>query len=241
MRFNVITIFPEIFDSLKYGVISNGFKKNITSINLFNPREHVETEYGSIDDSPYGGGEGMVMMPEPLSKTIESIPNVGFRILLSPQGKIIDNNLIKSLAKKSTLTVICGRYEGIDERFIDSYVDLEVSVGDYILSGGEFGALCIIDAISRIIPGVIGNPDSIKNDSFESKLLKGPIYTRPKKFHDKNVPEVLLSGNHKEIEDWRLYQSLKRTLQRRPDLLDDVKLSKKAKKVLEDLRSKLIL
>ena len=174
MRFNVITIFPEIFDSLKYGVISNGFKKNITSINLFNPREHVETEYGSIDDSPYGGGEGMVMMPEPLSKTIESIPNVGFRILLSPQGKIIDNNLIKSLAKKSTLTLICGRYEGIDERFIDSYVDLEVSVGDYILSGGEFGALCIIDAISRIIPGVLGNPDSIKNDSFDSKLLKGP-------------------------------------------------------------------
>lgn len=241
MRFNVITIFPEIFDSLKYGVISNGFKKNITSINLFNPREHAETEYGSIDDSPYGGGEGMVMMPEPLSKTIESIPNVGFRILLSPQGRKIDNNLIKSLADKSTLTLICGRYEGIDERFIDSYVDLEVSVGDYILSGGEFGALCIIDAISRIIPGVLGNPNSIKNDSFESKLLKGPTYTRPEIFLDKHIPEVLLSGNHKEISDWRLYQSLKRTLERRPDLLDDVKLTKKAKKVLEDLRSKLIL
>ena len=116
----------------------------MNSINLFNPREHVETEYGSIDDSPYGGGEGMVMMPEPLSKTIESIPNVGFRILLSPQGKIIDNNLIKSLAKKSTLTLFCGRYEGIDERFIDSYVDLEVSVGDYILSGGELGHYALL-------------------------------------------------------------------------------------------------
>ena len=160
---------------------------------------------------------------------------------MSPQGERLSNTHIDRLLEEKSITIICGRYEGIDERFIENYVDKEFSIGDFVLSGGEIPALALIDALSRKIPGVLGNQESFKNDSFENNLLKGPVYTRPQKFEGKDVPRILLSGDHEKINDWKILSSLQRTIERRPDLLDSVKLTKKQKKLLDNLLSKRIL
>ena len=194
-----------------------------------------------MDDAPYGGGEGMVMMAEPLALAIKSIKNKGKVLLMSPQGEHLSNAHIDNLLDEKSITIICGRYEGIDERFIENYVDQEFSIGDFVLSGGEIPALALIDALSRKIPDVLGNQESFKNDSFENNLLKGPVYTRPQIFEEKDVPEILLSGDHEKINDWKILSSLQRTIERRPDLLDSVKLTKKQKKLLDNLLSKRIL
>ena len=185
----------------------------------------------------------MVMMAEPLVKTLSNIKKskLGKVIYLSPQGKQLDQKKVISLASRKNITLICGRYEGIDHRVIEKYVDEEISIGDFVLSGGEYAAICLIDAISRHIPGVLGNKNSYLKDTFSNGLLKGNVYTKPEIFENMKVPKVLLSGNHKEIEKWRLENSLPQTFLKRPDLLANKKLSKKQKKLLEELASKAIL
>ena len=241
MNFNLVTIFPEIIKLLDFGVIGKAIEKDLISISGLNPRDFSKNTNKNVDDAPYGGGEGMVMMAEPLALAIKSIENKGKVLLMSPQGENLSNGHIKNLLYEKSITIICGRYEGIDERFIENYVDQEFSIGDFVLSGGEIPALALIDTLSRKIPGVLGNQESFKNDSFENNLLKGPVYTRPQKFEGKDVPGILLSGDHEKINDWKILSSLQRTIERRPDLLDSVKLTKKQKKLLDNLLSKRIL
>ena len=243
MNFNILTIFPEIFDIFNVGLISKSIKKKLIKINTFDIRENSVNKHNHVDSKPYGGGEGMVMMAEPLAKTLSSIKKrqLGKVIYLSPQGKQLDQKKVVSLASRKNITLICGRYEGIDQRVIEKYVDEEISIGDFVLSGGEYAAICLIDAISRHIPGVLGNKDSYLKDTFSDGLLKGNVYTKPEIFEDMQVPEVLLSGNHKEIQKWRLENSLIQTFLKRPDLIAKKKLSKKHKKLLEELASKAIL
>ena len=243
MNFNILTIFPEIFDIFNVGLISKSIKKKLIKINTFDIRENSVNKHNHVDSKPYGGGEGMVMMAEPLVKTLSSIKKrqLGKVIYLSPQGKQLDQKKVVSLASRKNITLICGRYEGIDQRVIEKYVDEEISIGDFVLSGGENAAICLIDAISRHIPGVLGNKDSYLKDTFSDGLLKGNVYTKPEIFEDMQVPEVLLSGNHKEIQKWRLENSLLQTFLKRPDLIAKKKLSKKHKKLLEELASKAIL
>ena len=179
---------------------------------------------------PFGGGHGMVLKPEVLDRALKSVvDHNGPRIYLSPRGRKFDQSFAKELSKEKGVVFICGRYEGVDERFIDKYVDEEISIGDFIMSGGEYGAICLIDSIARNLPGTIGNQNSVENDSFSNGFLKGPAYTRPEIFEDIEVPKVLLSGNHSKIKDWKEVKSLLKTYLRRPDLLNKVKLSKKQK------------
>lgn len=243
MNINIITLFPEIFKSLEFGLIGQAIDQKKIHINIFDLRKNAINSYGQVDDKPYGGGEGMVLMAEPLERTINSIPNIqkGHVINMSPQGNNFSQSKAKELAKQNNITIIAGRYEGIDQRFINQYVDEEISTGDYILSGGEFAALILIDACSRFIPGVIGNKKSVDLDTFSNGLLKGPVFTRPEKFNDSKVPDVLLSGDHERIKQWKENNALKRTFERRPELLNDIKLTKKQKKLLEEWVSKDIL
>tara|TARA_B100002019_G_scaffold289286_1_gene304580 strand:+ start:386 stop:1114 length:729 start_codon:yes stop_codon:yes gene_type:complete len=242
MKFNILTIFPEIFNVLNHGVISKAFEKNL-SINCYDIRENAINKHGQIDGKPYGGGEGMLMMAQPLKETLSKISSKdrGHVIYLSPQGKRLSQENVINYSTMKSLTLVCGRYEGVDQRFIDKYVDEEISIGDFILSGGEYAAICLIDAIARNLPGTIGNEDSIKNDSFSNGLLKGPAYTRPEIFEDIKVPDVLLSGNHSKINEWKTQKSLIQTYIRRPDLINELKLTKKQKKLLEEWTSKDIL
>ena len=242
MNFNILTIFPEIFDILDSGVLSKALGKSF-SINCYDIRKHAINKHGQVDAKPYGGGEGMVMMAEPLKNSLNEIPSedLGHVIYLSPQGIKLDQEKVIDLSSKKNITLICGRYEGVDQRFIDKYVDEEISIGDFIISGGEYAALCLIDSVARNIPGTIGNKDSVSNDTFSNGLLKGPVYTRPEKFEDKDVPDVLLSGNHAKINEWKSRNSLIQTLLRRPDVLNKVKLTNKQKKLLEEWESKDIL
>ena len=242
MKFNILTIFPEIFNILNHGVISKAFEMNL-SINCYDIRENAINKHGQIDGKPYGGGEGMLMMAQPLKETLSKISSIdrGHVIYLSPQGKRLSQENVINYSTMKSLTLVCGRYEGVDQRFIDKYVDEEISIGDFILSGGEYAAICLIDAIARNLPGTIGNEDSIKNDSFSNGLLKGPAYTRPEIFEDIKVPDVLLSGNHSKINEWKTQKSLIQTYIRRPDLINELKLTKKQKKLLEEWTSKDIL
>ena len=243
MNINVLTIFPEIFDILKSGVVTKPIKEKTLNIELLDIRQNSVNKHKHIDSKPYGGGEGMVMMAEPIVKTLKQInkKNLGRVIFMSPQGKKLNQKKIISLSKLKNMTIICGRYEGIDQRIIDKYVDEEISIGDFILSGGEYAAICLVDAISRYIPGTLGNKDSYLKDTFSDGLLKGDVFTKPEIFESMKVPDVLLSGNHKKIETWRSEISLMRTLMKRPDLLEEIKLTKKQKKLLEELASKAIL
>jgi len=243
MNINIITLFPEIFEALNYGLLGQAIDREDIKINIFNLREHQINQHGQVDDKPYGGGEGMVLMAEPLERSLMDIPDdiLGKVINLSPQGTLLDHDKAKELSSLKNITIISGRYEGIDERFISQYVDEEISIGNFILSGGEFAALSLIDSLSRFIPGVIGNKKSVDKDSLSQGLLKGPVFTRPENFNSEPVPEILLSGDHKKIQEWKDDQALIRTFKRRPELLKSVKLTKKQKKLLEDLASKDIL
>jgi tRNA (guanine37-N1)-methyltransferase len=243
MNINIITLFPEIFEALSYGLLGQAIEREDIKINIFNLREHQINKHGQVDDKPYGGGQGMVLMAEPLEKSLNDVPTniLGRVINLSPQGSLLNHQKAKELSSLSSITIISGRYEGIDERFISQYVDEEISIGDFVLSGGEFAALSLIDSLSRFIPGVIGNKQSVDQDSLSQGFLKGPVFTRPENFNSESVPEVLLSGDHKKIQEWKDDQALIRTFKRRPELLKSVKLTKKQKKLLEDLASKRIL
>lgn len=242
ISFNIITIFPEMFDAfLNYGIISKAVQKNIIEITLLNVRDFSKNKYGSIDDRPYGGGAGMLMNFEPLYLAIQyakSLFEYATVIYLSPQGKIFQQKHIKKLITKKKIIFICGRYEGIDQRIIDDQIHEEWSIGNYIMSGGELAAMVMIDAISRLIPGVIKTEASIKEESFSNYLLDYPHYTRPKIINKLSVPKVLLSGNHKKIRLWRLQQSLGQTWIKRPDLLKKKILNLKEKELLEQFKKK---
>ena len=243
MNINILTILPEIFEILKFGVVSRSISNKTLLINLFDIRANSVNRHKHIDAKPYGGGEGMVMMAEPIIKTLKKIHKKkrGHVIYLSPQGKKLNQKKIISMSKLKNITLICGRYEGIDQRIIDKYVDEEVSIGDFVLSGGEYAAVCLIDAISRHMPGTLGNKESYLKDTFSNGLLKGDVYTKPEVFESMKVPEVLLSGDHKKIEAWRKEKALIKTFLRRPDLLKDINLTKKQKKLLEEWSSNAIL
>ena len=222
MKFDIITLFPEMFSAIKEeGVISRALKNSIISIREWQLREFSTNKYKNVDDKLYGGGAGMVMQVKPirdcLSKIKEQQPDTKV-VYLSPQGEPLNQKLVEKLAAFESLTLLCGRYEGVDERIIENDIDYEVSIGDYVISGGELAAMVVIDAISRRLPGVLGNEVSLK-DSFTDNVLDYPHYTRPEVIDGQNVPEVLLSGNQAKIDAWRLEQSIKKTKQKRPDLL----------------------
>ena len=222
MRFDIITLFPEMFSAIKEeGVIARAIKKSIISINEWQLRDFSENKYKNVDDKAYGGGAGMVMQVKPIRDCIKKIkeqePETKV-IYLSPQGEPLNQNLVEKLSSFESLTLLCGRYEGVDERIIKNDVDLEVSIGDYVISGGELAAMVLIDSVSRRLPNVLGNKDSL-NDSFVNNLLDYPHYTRPESIDGEIVPEVLLSGNQAKIDAWRLEQAKNKTKQKRPDLL----------------------
>jgi len=222
MKFDIITLFPEMFSAIKEeGVIARAMKKSLISLNTWQLRDFSSNNYRNVDEKPYGGGAGMVIQVKPIrdciSKIKQSSPNTKV-IYLSPQGKKLDQKLVEELATFESITMLCGRYEGIDERVIENDIDFEISIGDYVISGGELAAMVVIDAISRRLPGVLGNEVSLK-DSFTDNVLDCPHYTRPEVIDNQAVPEVLLSGNQAKIDAWRLEQSIKKTKQKRPDLL----------------------
>jgi len=224
MRFDIITLFPKMFSAIKEeGVIARAIKKSIISINEWQLRDFSENKYKNVDDKAYGGGAGMVMQVKPIRDCIKKIkeqePETKV-IYLSPQGEPLNQNLVEKLSSFESLTLLCGRYEGVDERIIKNDVDLEVSIGDYVISGGELAAMVLIDSVSRRLPNVLGNKDSL-SDSFVNNLLDYPHYTRPESIDGDIVPDVLLSGNQAKIDAWRLEQAKHKTRQKRPDLLSN--------------------
>ena len=222
MRFDIVTLFPDSFISvLSSGLLSKALAKKIAEINLVNPRDFTTDKHRKVDDEPYGGGVGMLMKPEPIFKAVESLPILPRRevILMSPQGQTINQPLLRELAiNYDQLIVICGHYEGVDERVLH-LVTREVSLGDFVLTGGEIPAMALINGVMRLLPGTVGKAESLQSESFESGLLDYPQYTRPANFRGWKVPDVLLSGNHAAIAKWRYEQQIKRTRDRRPDLL----------------------
>jgi len=239
MRFDILTLFPNMFSSpLRESIIGKAIEKGLIQIRTVNIRDFTSDRHQVVDDTPYGGGQGMVMKVEPIARAIESVKsqNPDARtVYLTPQGKPFHQDLARRLSTQPHLILLCGRYEGVDERVRELLVDEEISIGDYVLTGGELAAMVLIDAISRFIPGVLGSDRSAEEDSFFNSLLEYPQYTRPFDFRGSGVPEVLLSGNHSAISLWRRREALKRTSLRRPDLLAKAHLTKEDKRLLEEI------
>jgi tRNA (guanine37-N1)-methyltransferase len=240
MKIGLITLFPEMFDALlKHGVSSRAVKNGLIEVKCFNPRAYAVDYHNTVDDRPYGGGPGMVLMAEPLRKSIKEARNwIGAKtkvIYLSPQGQVLTQKGVQLLSSESSLIFISGRYEGVDERVIDLEVDEEWSIGDYVLSGGELPTMVVMDTIIRQLPGALGDQLSAKQDSFSEGLLDYPHYTRPETYEGLKVPDILLSGNHENIRQWRLKESLKRTFYRRPELLSGLSLNKEQEEMLDSL------
>ncbi len=241
MQFDVLTLFPEMFKCLQESIIGKATEKGIININLINIRDFSKNKHKKVDDTPYGGGAGMVMMPDVVYDAYNFVANNSNSakkakvIYMSPQGKRLNQEKVEELSKEEQLIILCGHYEGVDQRVIDEIVDEEISIGDYVLTGGELPAMVLIDSVSRYVQGVLKD-DSTKEESFSQGLLEYPQYTRPEVFNGKQVPEILLTGHHKNIDKWRREQSLKNTLLKRPELLDNVELSNEDKKILENLK-----
>ena len=244
-KFDVVTLFPEMFDAItKYGITSRALQQKIYDVQFWNPRDFTTDNHKTVDDRPYGGGPGMVMLIEPLEQAIRSAKvsqaekNIeSWVIHLSPAGKPLTHEKVMQLSKKQGLVLLASRYEGVDQRLIDAQVDEEISIGDYVLSGGELPAMTLIDAIVRQLPGALGDSDSAIEDSFVDGLLDCPHYTRPEEYKGLKVPEVLTSGNHAKIKQWRLKMSLKRTRDQRPDLLAARPLTKEEARLLKELET----
>ena len=244
MNFHVLTLFPQIFNgTLPYSMIGRAIDKGIVSVTCTDIRDYSSDTHGTADDYQYGGGPGMVMKPEPI---FDAVDNVFKQIplsdhtntpiaLLSPQGKQLNQNIINEFSKLNNLVLICGHYAGVDERVRDNLITEEISIGDYVLTGGELAALVIIDSVSRFVTGVIGSEDNVQNDSITSGLLQHPLYTRPSEYPSYRVPEILRSGNHAEIDKWRRHESLRRTLMNRPDLLSSAALDENDIRYLSEL------
>jgi tRNA (guanine37-N1)-methyltransferase len=239
MRFDILTLFPELFSSfLKEGILGRAVTKGLVDIRLINIRSFARGSHNVTDDRPYGGGNGMIMKPGPIYRALRSIEKVDGQslvILLTPQGQTFEQSRAWELSRLDRVVLICGRYEGVDERIRSSYIDMELSLGDYILSGGELGAMVVIDTVSRLVPDVLGGERSALEDSFEDGLLEYPHYTRPRVFKGEEVPPVLLSGDHEKIRMWRRTESLKRTRERRPDLLKKARLQEEDRAILAEM------
>ncbi|WP_196138533.1 tRNA (guanosine(37)-N1)-methyltransferase TrmD [Aliikangiella sp. G2MR2-5] len=236
MRFTAISLFPEMFDAItEQGVVGRAIKQGKVAFDCVNPRDFTTDRHRTVDDRPYGGGPGMLMKVEPLEKAIGAVKanQPGLVVYLSPQGEKLNHQLVEKLSETPHLILLAGRYEGIDERLLKREVDLEVSLGDFVLSGGELAAMTVIDSVTRMVPGVLGHSSSAEEDSFVDGLLDHPHYTRPEVYCGEKVPEVLLSGDHQRIEDWRLQQRLGRTWLKRPDLLAEKELTQKEQRLLE--------
>jgi tRNA (guanine37-N1)-methyltransferase len=218
MRITVVTIFPGYFESpLQLGVVGRALEAGLASVDTADPREHGKGVHRQVDDAPFGGGPGMVMMPEPMAETLRALADT-HRIFLTPSGRPLEQADLDRWAELDHLTLVCGRYEGIDQRVIDHHIDEEISLGDFVLAGGEAAALAVIEGVVRLLPGVVGNPESTVTESFRDGLLEEPVYTRPAEFEGSRVPDVLLSGDHGRIAEWREAQRIERTRRRRPDL-----------------------
>ncbi len=237
-QLDVITLFPEMFSSvLEHGVIGRAVTDDLLGFRSWNPRDYTEDKHRTVDDRPYGGGPGMVMMYEPVCAAIARAKQAQPEskvIYLSPQGRRLDQKGVNELSKRSGLILVSGRYEGIDERIINTEIDEEWSIGDYVLSGGELAAMVLIDSVCRTLPGVLGHEDSANEDSFVDGLLDYPHYTRPERVDGSSVPDVLLGGNHEHIRRWRLKQALGKTWQNRPDLIESIELDNEQKELLQE-------
>lgn len=220
LKIDVITLFPEMIQgAVSHGVLGQALKGDLLSVQAHTPREFATDKHRTVDDRPFGGGDGMIMLSETLEKSLQNVQHKNSKVIyLSPQGSVLTDDKARELSQAEHLVLVCGRYGGIDQRIINTYVDEEISIGDYVLSGGELGALVVIDALSRFIPGVLGHVDSADKDSFSEGLLEHPNFTRPREYLGQDVPEVLLSGNHKLIADWKEKVSALVTLKKRPDL-----------------------
>lgn len=235
MKFDVLTLFPEMFEILKSSVIGKAIEKDLIDINLINIRDFSDDKHKKVDDTPYGGGAGMVMKPDVVYSAYDSVKDKNAKVIyMSPQGKKLNQKKVEELSKENHLIILCGHYEGIDQRVLDKIVDEEISIGDYVLTGGEIPAMVLIDSVSRYIDGVISN-ESVSEESFSNGLLEYPQYTRPEVFMGEKVPDVLISGHHENINKWRRQESLKNTLKKRPELLDNIELTEKEKIYIKNL------
>ena len=236
MKFDVLTLFPEMFEPLKKSIIGKAEEKELIQIELINIRDFSKNKHKKVDDTPYGGGAGMVMQPDVVYDAYKSIKDKNAKVIyLTPQGKTLNQEKVEKLSKEEHLILLCGHYEGIDQRVIDEIVDEEISIGDYVLTGGEIPAMVLIDSVSRYVEGVL-NEESRNEESFSQGLLEYPQYTRPEIFNDRKVPEILLSGHHENINKWRRCEALKNTYLKRPELLKNVELSEQDKKILEKIK-----
>jgi tRNA (guanine37-N1)-methyltransferase len=248
MRFEVFTLLPEVFPPyLESSILQRAHQRGLIEVRVHNIRDYTHDRHRTTDDTPYGGGGGMVMKPEPVFEAVETVLGTASDltqsgpvpvILLTPQGRVFTQRVAEELARHERIALLCGRYEGVDERIREHLVTDEISVGDYVLTGGELPALIVIDAVSRLIPGVLGDPTGAEDDSHSMGLLEYPHYTRPPEFRGWQVPEVLLSGDHGKIEKWRREQALLRTFNKRPDMIEKAELSEKDKRFVESLKSK---
>ena len=240
IRFDILSLFPEMFESpFNFSILKRAREKGLFDIHIHNIRDYAEDRHRVTDDAPYGGGGGMVMKVEPIDRALTSVigeRNGALIVLLTPQGEPFNQAIARELSSYTRIILICGHYEGVDERVRNHLVDREISIGDYILTGGELSAMVVVDAIARLVPGVLGNDESASTDSFSDGLLEYPHYTRPADYKGWQVPEVLLSGNHREIQDWRRRESIRRTRLKRHDLLKKADLSEKDKEILESIK-----
>ena len=247
MQFDVFTLLPEVFPPyLDTSILNRARQRGLIDVHVHNIRDYTHDKHHTTDDTPYGGGGGMVMKPEPVFEAVEAIlgletlqtkPTLVPVILLTPQGRVFTQRVAEELSRYERIALLCGRYEGVDERIREHLVTDEISIGDYVLTGGELPALMIIDAVSRLIPGVLGDPTGAEDDSHSMGLLEYPHYTKPPEFRGWKVPDVLASGNHAKIDEWRRQQALTRTFHKRPDMLEKAQLSKKDMKIIERLQS----
>ena len=236
MKFDVLTLFPEMFEPIKQSIIKRAVEKDLININLVNIRDFSEDKHNKVDDTPYGGGAGMLMKPDVVDRAYNSVKTENAKVIyLTPQGKTLEQKIVKELSNQKHLILLCGHYEGIDQRVIDKIVDEEISIGDYVLTGGEIPAMVLIDSISRYVDGVLSN-ESTDEESFSNGLLEYPQYTRPEIFNEVKVPEVLISGHHENIRKWRREKSLENTFKKRPELLENVVLTRNEKDYIENLK-----
>jgi len=239
MRFDIITIFPEMLNSIfSGGIIKRALDKGLLEVHVHNLRDFTTDRHRQVDDRPFGGCEGMVLKPEPIFRAVEKVRSDGDApvYLLSPQGKTFDYKTAEELARSPQVVLICGRYEGVDERVIEDLVTAEISIGDFVLSGGEPAAIVVVDAVSRLVPGVVGKTESVRNESFFDGLLDFPQYTRPREYRGMRVPKVLFSGDHGKIESWRRKKALEKTWLLRPDLLERRELTAEDREILDEIK-----
>ena len=236
MKFDVLTLFPEMFDPLKQSIIKRAAEKKLIDIKLVNIRDFSEDKHNKVDDTPYGGGAGMLMKPDVVDRAYNSVKSENAKVIyLTPQGKTLNQKIVKDLSKREHLILLCGHYEGIDQRVLDKIVDEEISIGDYVLTGGELPAMVLIDSVSRYVDGVLSD-ESTDEESFSNGLLEYPQYTRPEIFDNVKVPDVLISGHHENIRKWRRERSLENTFKKRPEMLENIELTDKEKVYIEKLK-----